>query len=170
MKPENRFDRVLSFALLILTAAIIFFPQAAFAGTVSLAWDPNTQPELAGYLVYFGTASRTYGAPLDVGNVTSYTIANLPNGTYYFAVKAHSLSGELSDFSNEVSATLGTPAIGCDINGDNSVNVVDLQALANVILGIGPATGSDDLSRDGKVDVVDLQILINVILGLRSCP
>jgi hypothetical protein len=55
---------------------------AAFAGAVSLAWDANTQPNLAGYMVYYGTASRQYGDPVDVGNVTAYTVPNLSAGTY----------------------------------------------------------------------------------------
>ena len=140
------------------------------AADVSLIWDPSISPDVSGYKIYVGTSSGIYSAPITIGNQTSYTVTGLSNGTYYFAVTSFGLYGNESPFSNEVSATLGTPAVGCDINGDNSVNVVDLQALANVILGINPASGSDDLSRDGKVDVVDLQILINVILGLRSCP
>jgi hypothetical protein len=140
------------------------------AADVSLIWDPSISPDASGYKVYVGTSSGIYSAPITIGNQTSYTVTGLSDGTYYFAVTSFDLYGNESDFSNEVSATLGLPAVGCDINGDNSVNVVDLQALVNVVLGIDPAAGSDDLSRDGKVDVVDLQILINVILGLRSCP
>jgi hypothetical protein len=143
---------------------------SAPAADVSLIWDPSITPDVSGYKVYVGTSSGIYGAPITIGNQTSYTVTGLSNGTYYFVVTSFDLYGNESDFSNEVSATIGTPAVGCDINGDNSVNVVDLQALANVVLGIDPAAGSDDLSGDGKVDVVDLQILINVILGLRSCP
>jgi hypothetical protein len=34
---------------LILLAVFIAFAQVAAAGDVKLAWEPNTQPELAGY-------------------------------------------------------------------------------------------------------------------------
>ena len=40
-----------------------------FAYDVTLAWDPKTDPNLSGYKVYFGTASRTYGVPLDAGKM-----------------------------------------------------------------------------------------------------
>ncbi len=124
MKPEIQFDRILSFALLILTAAIIFFPQAASAGSVKLEWDANTQPELAGYRVYYGTASGTYNQQDDVGNVTTYTTPDLAAGTYFFAVKAYGLSGEQSGFSNEVSAVIsGSDATPPVISGVASSSI-----------------------------------------------
>jgi hypothetical protein len=74
---------------------------------VSLAWDPNTEPQLAGYKVYVGTASGVYTTAIDVRNVTTYTVASLPPGqTYYFAVTAYDVSGFESGFSNEVSAVM----------------------------------------------------------------
>ena len=53
---------------------------SAQAGQATLAWDPNTEPELAGYKVYYGTAAGTYGTPIDVGNVTTYTVPGLTDG------------------------------------------------------------------------------------------
>lgn len=78
----------------------------------TLAWDANTEPELAGYRIYYGTAPRTYGAPIDVGNVTTYKVQGLTRGQrYYFAATAYDAVGNESGFSNEVSAVelgLGT--------------------------------------------------------------
>jgi hypothetical protein len=71
---------------------------------VTLAWDPNTETDLAGYKVYVGTASRTYTTTLDVGNVTTCTVNGLvPGQVYYFAVTAYDTSRNESTFSNEVS-------------------------------------------------------------------
>jgi hypothetical protein len=142
----------------------------ATAADVSLAWDPSVSANISGYKVYVGNSSRTYHSPIAIGNQTSYTVAGLSNGTYYFAVTAFDVDGNESDYSNEASQTIGTSPVTCNINGDASVNVLDLQALANVILGINSSSASFDLNRDGKVDVLDLQILNNVVLGIRSCP
>jgi fibronectin type 3 domain-containing protein len=72
---------------------------------VTLAWDPNTEPQLAGYKVYFGTSTGVYTTTIDVQNVTTYTVTGLaPGQTYYFAVTAYDGSGDESGFSNEVSA------------------------------------------------------------------
>jgi len=72
----------------------------------TLAWDPNTESNLAGYKVYVGTASQVYGTPVDVGLVTTFEVINLTKGqTYYFAVTAYNSAGESGD-SNEVSKSI----------------------------------------------------------------
>jgi hypothetical protein len=91
----------------ITTLLIIFLPlflyHSALAADIKLAWDPNTEPDLAGYKVYYGTASRAYGPPIDVGNVTTYTLTGLtPGQTYYIAVTAYDTSKNASGYSNEV--------------------------------------------------------------------
>ena len=68
-----------------------------------MAWDPNTETDLAGYRIYYGTASRTYGDPIDVGNVTTYTLNGLtPGVTYYIAATAYDTADHESYYSNEV--------------------------------------------------------------------
>jgi len=87
------------------------------AGTTSghlLAWKPPTTDadgslltDLAGFIVYYGTASKTYDNSVDVGTATSYSInIHAPGVTYYFAVKAYDVYGNLSEFSAEISAKL----------------------------------------------------------------
>jgi hypothetical protein len=89
--------------LLILLVTIPLFFQSAWAADIRLAWDPNNEPDLAGYKVYYGTASRTYGPPIDVANVTTCTLTGLdPRYTYYFAVTAYDTSNRESSFSDEV--------------------------------------------------------------------
>ena len=64
------------------------------AAEVSVGWSANTEVDLAGYKVYYGTASRSYGTPIDVGNNTGSTVTNLTAGqTYYFAVTAYDTAG-----------------------------------------------------------------------------
>jgi hypothetical protein len=73
-------------------------------GTISLAWDANTESDLAGYKIYYGTASRSYGASVNVGNVTSYELAGLtPGQVYYISVTAYDTANYESGYSNEVS-------------------------------------------------------------------
>jgi len=70
----------------------------------TLTWDPNAESNVAGYKVYVGTASGTYGAPVDVGKVTTFEVINLSSRqTYYFAVIAYNTSSQESGYSNEVS-------------------------------------------------------------------
>lgn len=154
-----------------LVFLILIAGNTALADTVTLAWDANTDAGLAGYKVYYGTASRNYSTVIDVANVTTYAVTGLTAGTYFFAVTAYNTAGAESSFSNEVSTTIPAPATtACDINRDGMINFSDIQVLANVLLGTAVCPGTCDLNRDGKVDISDLQILSNVILGLATCP
>jgi PKD repeat protein len=81
------------------------------AAQVRLTWtapttnaDGTPLTDLAGYRVYFGLASRRYGAPIDVGRTTSYALTGLAGGQrYYAAVTAYDTSGNESVYSAEVS-------------------------------------------------------------------
>lgn len=74
--------------------------------SVTLTWNANSESDLQGYRVYYGTSSRNYTTNTDVGNVTSYTVSGLATGaTYYFAITALDTSGNESGFSGEVSAS-----------------------------------------------------------------
>lgn len=62
----------------------------------------------------------------------------------------------------------GSDEITGDVNGDGRVNVSDVSALINMILGITPmdqTTG--DVNGDGRVNVSDVSALINIILGIQ---
>ena len=80
----------------------------------SLSWDAPTEnvdgtplDDLAGFNLYWGAASRSYGVPVALSdpNTTSYSI-ELAAGTYYFAMTALDLDGNESAFSNEVSKVI----------------------------------------------------------------
>jgi FG-GAP-like repeat/Dockerin type I domain/FG-GAP repeat len=51
----------------------------------------------------------------------------------------------------------------CDINGDGVVNISDVQAILNEVLGISPPV--NDLNGDGVVNIVDAQTVINSALN-----
>ncbi|MBF0532546.1 MAG: fibronectin type III domain-containing protein [Candidatus Omnitrophica bacterium] len=73
------------------------------ANQVELNWDAVSGA--TSYRIYYGTAPGVYGAPIDVVNLTTYTVTGLDAGTaYYFAVSAVNAGGE-SPKSDEKSAT-----------------------------------------------------------------
>lgn len=90
------------------TSSLTTTTSTSSSTTASLIWDPpTTSTGVAGFRVYVGTASGVYGPPIDVGNVTSYTVSNLPLGyTYYFAVSDYDSNGAESITSNEVSKSI----------------------------------------------------------------
>jgi len=67
-------SRLCSLLLLPLAAFILTSPLLtpnAFSSQVTLAWDQNTEPDLAGYKLYYGNASGNYAQVIDVGKPTS---------------------------------------------------------------------------------------------------
>src|ERR1700690_446584 len=79
-------------------------PLSAFAtGSVTLAWNASTDPNVAGYNVYYGGASGAYTNEICAGNATNATISGLVEGTtYYFAGTTYAALGVESPFSSEV--------------------------------------------------------------------
>src|SRR5438876_3514089 len=95
------------FVTCALTALCFLAPALSSAAQVTLAWDPNTETDLAGYKLYYGLSSGSYPSSVDVGNLTSYTLSGLLEGQiYYFAATAYNSSLGESGFSNEASKAL----------------------------------------------------------------
>jgi hypothetical protein len=73
---------------------------------VTLTWDPNPEPDLDGYKIYYGETSGNYTNVIDVGNTETCTVNGLvPGETYYFSATAYR-AGLESDFSNELPYTV----------------------------------------------------------------
>jgi hypothetical protein len=79
------------------------FAGEAHCADVTVAWDPNPEPAVRGYVIYYGTSSGNYTQSIDVGNATSCAISGLQAGAnYYLAVTAYDESRNESGFSNEI--------------------------------------------------------------------
>lgn len=71
--------------------------------SLQILWQANTEDDLAGYKIYYGTASGNYTTVIDAGNLALYNINKLSSGiNYYFAVTAYDTAGNESGFSSEV--------------------------------------------------------------------
>jgi hypothetical protein len=101
--------RSLFLTVLSLLLCALLNPALCNPGDVTLAWDANTETDIAAYRIHYGLASRNYDRVLDAGNNTTCVVTGLEQGqTYYFAATALNTEGMESDFSNEVSTTLST--------------------------------------------------------------
>ncbi len=84
-------------------------------GSATLKWVPPTQntngsalTNLAGIILYYGTAPSSLTQSVQVASTTqtSYTVANLAAGTWYFGSVAYTNSGVQSAMSALVSASI----------------------------------------------------------------
>jgi hypothetical protein len=60
------------------------------------------------------------------------------------------------------------PYLRGDVKGDNRLDLLDIQACLNHILGKQDLGEAADVKKDGRVDVRDLQEIVNIILHLAS--
>jgi hypothetical protein len=91
--------RVLAGGLLWLVST-----QAAGAAGLTVAWDPNPEPDLAAYLVSYGTSPGAHsGNVMVTSSVSRVRLENLSGGTrYYVIVRAMGTSGQFGLPSAEV--------------------------------------------------------------------
>ena len=121
-RSYNRFFSVRIFSILCFIILLLVLASCAFDTTwdirtsqdeplaqITLAWDPNTEPDLEGYKCYYGLNSMEYINTVFVGNNTVCTVTGLtPGETYYFAVTAYDIVGLESDYSEEIIYTVPT--------------------------------------------------------------
>ncbi|MGA2959326.1 MAG: fibronectin type III domain-containing protein [Thermodesulfobacteriota bacterium] len=98
------------------SAGIICRPSSAItssdgSGTIKITWDSNTEENLVGYRIFYGTSQGKYKNCVDVGKATEsspgviqYNLTGLVKAKqYYIAVVAVDKYNQQSSFSVEVS-------------------------------------------------------------------
>jgi hypothetical protein len=100
MQHGQTFTRRIVTTLLLSLALGV---RAASAGSISIQWDANPEPDVVGYRLFIGTLPGVYSSSVDVGNKTSYVFNAAAAGQRYcFAVAAYSAGPRLGDKSVEV--------------------------------------------------------------------
>jgi hypothetical protein len=161
MLNRNNILKITGVALAMLFGVAV---NSALAANATLSWTANTEPDLAGYKIYYGTAKRTAASPgsnnggyqnkVDAGKVIAYTLNNLNTSQkYYFSLTAYDTSNNESGFSSEVGKIFG------DVDKNGTVQVGDF----NLFLDNFGKTGvnSADIDGSSKVDIGDFNILLD---------
>src|SRR5262245_316522 len=124
--PNLRMRPVQSFPLYMGVLSVCLWASAAEAASVTLAWNANPEPDIAGYVIEYGNLPgvRTSGQ-IAVGNVTTFQVNGLTDGLpYYFSIRAVNTSGVQSGPSIEVSKRVGIPNTAfADFDGDRHAEV-----------------------------------------------
>ncbi len=164
---SNRLKPASRTVLMLLMAAFVIMPFSnAMAASVDLAWDANTEPELAGYKIYYGTSSGSYTASKDVGKTTTCTINGIDEGkTYYFVATAYDGQNNESGYSNQVSFTV--PLSDSDNDGvpDNQDAFPDdpSETIDTDNDGVGNNADTDD-DNDRMPDAWEIQYNFNPLV------
>lgn len=90
-----------------------------------------------------------------------------PDNGYYDTEQYRYLNSD-GTLSNQVSITLKASASAGDVNNDGEVNVTDVVAIANYVMGDNPGTfveANADVNNDGEVNIGDVVKLANIVMG-----
>lgn len=101
-----------------------------------------------------------------------YTVQALAGGLYQYMVKAIYTDGTESVWSNIEHVTLignGDEPLYGDVNCDGEVNIADVSALIDYLLGMQAEEFDQeaaDVNRDSEVTIADVSALIDLLLGI----
>jgi hypothetical protein len=108
LQPSFDVCRFFLYIFLVLTSLLSSPSFSAAAAQVTLTWNANSQPDMAGYRVYAKQTGEAYNysSPVYVGIDTSCTIYNLVDtAEYCFVVRTYGASGSESPDSDEACTT-----------------------------------------------------------------
>ena len=106
MRQFQRKKRLINLKLMLLFFLLCFCVVSSLhAMDITLQWSPNSEPDVAGYKVYYREQSQSYNYNVPYWETieAKCTIYDLDvTKTYYFVVRAVDNDGFTSDNSNEV--------------------------------------------------------------------
>jgi subtilisin family serine protease len=112
---------------------------------VTLAWNANTEPDLAGYNVYRSTTSGGPYAKINGALVgtNAYLDTGVTNGTpYYYVVTAVDTAAQESGYSNQASATPQAPPAGVTVTSISPNCATPKSTITVTVTGTGFASGA----------------------------
>ena len=69
-----------------------------------------------------------------------------------------------NNFRNILELGVAEPVRG-DVTGDDKVDIADVNAIINIMLGKADQSPAGDMTGDGQVDIADVNAVINIMLG-----
>jgi hypothetical protein len=151
-----------------------------YGATVTIVWDPNSEPDLTGYEVCARPAGGSCGSGIAIGSRTSWTFTGLlDNVQYYLAVRARNSAGASAwtqiGYLTPPPVPAGSEPSRSDFNADgwfdllwqhrsngqlaawhlNGTAVVSARSFDPAAVDPGwNLSGSGDFNRDGKPDLI----------------
>lgn len=101
---------------------------------------------------------------LEASENLQLVISGLPLAENY-VYRVRGLQGNQSSAeSNSILVAMGHAVTG-DVTGDGVVDIADVNAVVNMMLGKTEQTSASDVTGDGQIDIADVNIIINLMLG-----
>lgn len=127
-----------------------------YVGTRSMAGMTGLE-EITTYAQSVPEVGEEVWQGVDQGSVTLHTPGN--------SVDYYSNAEQWCEFNIQSNVRLG------DVNGDGSIDIADLNAVINAMLGRPTGTfifEAADIDQNGVIDIADVNGVINLILGINT--
>ena len=162
-------------------AIISEYYQTQAVGCGSTALQDNFDSDLGGWapcrIVFTGypTDAVVYSVwematDADFGNVVKifnqdevdYTFMRA--GTYYMRYMVANTDSSCMAYGNTYVIRINSCPIQGDVNADREVNIADINAVIDIILGGSNSNEAADVNSDGEVNIADINVIIDIIL------
>lgn len=120
------------------------------------------------FLCYSNSNKKLKGQSGELINLTIHCAEDAEEGVFAASVSElifcdqNKKEVDFNDFSFNV--TINGNIVG-DVNGDNIVDINDVVAVVNIILGYKETCSAADVVADGVIDINDVVAVVNIILG-----
>ena len=148
--------------------------QWCFVGTESTGYKVYSRAKHR-YMIYgLYLFANTWGDEqaynyVEVENENTFYIYCIDKGLIYYLVYTedvlHASTDKSHSYTAEEVAVTPPPTITGDLTGDGLVDIADVNAVINMMLGKTSPTAAGEVTGDGKVDIADVNAVINIMLG-----
>ena len=120
---------------------------------------------------YSETAGTDYDSMENIfdntnSTIHTQTITGLSDGeTYTYYIRCQDEQGNTNTDDYPITFSVAETSLQGDVTGDNIVDINDVQACVNHILGTQNWGSAADVNGDGGVNVSDVQEIVNIVLG-----
>lgn len=86
-----------------LTVDEVVYSQSTLLADVTVIWDPNTEPDVVSYTLFYGRQSQNYTGRVDTATNLAVARELVAGATYFFVASATNIDGVESELSVEIS-------------------------------------------------------------------
>ena len=138
------------------------------ADTVTATWDRNSEPDVSGYILSYGTESGIYSTSIDVGNVTTTQVVLSPGQRYYFVVQAYSTSSLVSPPSLEVFVDIPAAFPAPTITSLSPTSGPSGTAVTITGSNFGATTGSSTVTFNGTLATPTMWTATSIVVPVPA--
>lgn len=148
------------------TSRIRVLPEA---GIGSLRVEISANSTFPTRSTYKGTVTDGSFSSVELQSITG--TAKQVDGTLYYvrtrfaySTIATGTAAQYTDYSPVMTYTYRATVLG-DVTGDGNVDIADVNAVINMMLGKSEQNAAGDVTGDGNIDIADVNAVINIMLG-----